>query len=65
MAAMAGCHDAAVPPPHRRRAIVVALVAVMLIALSVANSWQLAILGIGFVAIGLTVIIRSRRRRSV
>lgn len=35
----------------------------MLIALSVANSWQLAILGIGFVAIGLTVIIRSRRRR--
>ncbi len=65
MAAIAGCHDAAVPPPHRRRAIVVALAAVMLIALSVANSWQLAILGIGFVAIGLTVIIRSRRRRSV
>lgn len=56
--------DATVRLPDRRRLTIVAVAVAFGVALSGIRRWQLALLGAGFVVVGIAVLIQRRRNRA-
>ena len=55
-------HTVGMKPHVAQRLPIVAVAVVLLVAFSAAASWQVALLGVGFVAIGVVLLLQRRRR---